>query len=526
MDTEVRFGVEYETLIKIKNSEMWNSKLSSATIQNASEINDNTTYKYKYKYNDYDNSQLVKRQTLTSFYNDIAQYFKNTTDYKNRVIPTFKRKFVNYYDFWDGWSKRNNTGTRGLSWEVTSDCSVVDYNTNNVEEVIQNIEIVSPPLSFEEFDFTVLKNVIDKVLPVPIPKRISTKGRPTLPPIAPPRHPPPLQGDPMFEYYGNATCSNHVHISIPCAPNEYAAFLIKLYMAWWYFEDVFFMLCGKKRRANGYTRSLDSHIRSTYNSVSETFFETMFNDGPDAVFSLTSLDNSEVFKLQDSNYLLVHSLFQNDRYCALNVNTNIETIECRLKEWSKTDDLIQWIKLLHAFYLSVRDHPGVWEYYADYPDKKLFLYLQKDRFISNTHIVKNSNNNTLDDDAFEHRYGLQNQLRLYKQCFDELCNFIRKDGTNDNEVNEVLTYWRNKLYENANMVDINSQVYALTQSSYPTQQGGSGTRTHVSYQNKTYKVFLTKANKKYINQNRKKVFLETIRNKYRYVTDRSREYRS
>jgi hypothetical protein len=76
------------------------------------------------------------------------------------------------------------------------------------------------------------------------------------------------------------------------------------------------------------------------------------------------------------------------------------------------------------------------------------------------------------------------------------------------------------------MVDINSQVYALTQSSYPAQQGGSGTRTHVSYQNKTYKVFLTKANKKYINQNRKKVFLETIRNKYRYVTDRSREYRS
>jgi hypothetical protein len=98
-------------------------------------------------------------------------------------------------------------------------------------------------------------------------------------------------------------------------------------------------------------------------------------------------------------------------------------------------------------------------------------------------------------------------------CFEAFYEFMNEMT---DESKDILTYWRAKFNKHLNIVILNSIAHPVSGNSYPVIGGKQ--QTHISYQNKTYKVFLTKSNnKKYINQNRKRVFLETIRNKYRYA---------
>ena len=163
------------------------------------------------------------------------------------------------------------------------------------------IEIVSPPLTFDEKGESALKNVMNNVIPC---KDV-------------------YKDDAKLEYWNNENTSNHIHLSCMDIPKNinYIAIpsnLVKVCLAWWYFEPVFFHMCDSSRRDNKFCIPLRKILLSRLdrNRLGRNFtrYELFFIGLTETDFS--SLENVVKF-FQGVTY--------NDRYAALNLHNLITT---------------------------------------------------------------------------------------------------------------------------------------------------------------------------------------------------------
>ena len=216
-----------------------------------------------------------------------------------------------------------------FKWQIVQDFTV-HFTEEPLEQILSNekadyihieeIEIISPPLSIIH-DNDVIPFMLHEVFPC-------NKG---------------------IIYFRNNTTSNHVHMT--CGAHfKKTEVVLKICMAWLYFENVFMMLVESNRRNN------------------------------DACASLQSIQKIESLKTEKETGLTIQRIFDiftQDFSYKKNVSLNIEnligtlgTIECRLKEASKdAKDLMMWVYLLGVFYTRCIEND-----LYDNDDKSIFTF--------------------------------------------------------------------------------------------------------------------------------------------------------
>lgn len=279
----------------------------------------------------------------------------------------------------DGWlgktgnnSSNANTGMKGNAWAITPDSSVVwckkektDANSSpcqpmvvyeslnhfilqehsngmnmvqpNVLQIspqhtLEHVEIVSPPLTKQDIENGIL-SYVDGIM--------SANGK--------------------LSYYNNEKTSNHVHMSFNngCgnvllkSPES----LLKVCMAWWYFEPIFMLLCGHWRRENEYAQGMRSILYDYFadpNVAKDMMTQLNEENFLDRLADIDLLTDEDLIYMGEDEYServyiqtimnSIITLFQGDiterssRYAALNLlnltNDGIGTIEVRIKQGS------------------------------------------------------------------------------------------------------------------------------------------------------------------------------------------------
>ena len=255
------------------------------------------------------------------------------------------------------------------AWIITSDRSV-QYMIDEDEEydpfyttfesirfplpkpnyIISGIEIISPILSFNDIADAqcLLRQVIDRE----------------------------LLYNGTFTYLNNPSTSNHVHFSLGNAFQD-PTNLLKLVMAWWYFEPLIMLTIGHWRRSNTFCKSLRRKMMEKLNSAEIEDMETL-----QLLFIMLGTKNFDLKKLIERFFTspsynggaydpppaydlqertpefyrtCIIKFFQGrDRYAALNLlnllRGGIGTVEVRVKQGSSSGEenslFIQWIAFL------------------------------------------------------------------------------------------------------------------------------------------------------------------------------------
>lgn len=315
---QLRFGFEYETLVEVHPTYIGTFRNVLALVKHECELHGSQL-----------NPNTMQRMALAALFNLMGgDMFRIALKYHGDVYDTIHLVHVllNHGD-------RIAAADPGRSWVVTHDGSVegnIDLydtfeNHRTVDRsggyLLQNMEIVSPILSWKM---------------VHRERFVSTFRTMT------------LNGG--LKYWNNPTTSNHVHIS--CLDEfKKPGNIVKLAMAWWYFEMFFMSLVGEWRHVNKYCKTKHASMVERFGSDNA---RTLFHD--------ITLSNHESFinqafgKRPDAAVDLVEviAFFQADRYEAFNLMNlpKLGTIEVRLKHGSS--DPIEnhmWIKLLGVFAL-------------------------------------------------------------------------------------------------------------------------------------------------------------------------------
>lgn len=300
-----------------------------------------------------------------------------------------------------------NSGMNEQAWNITPDSSVVwckqeDMHDDNVcpsvvyeslekyamyqyqsitgispSQLLEKIEVVSPPLNMNDIGKGILYDI----------NSIMTANNKLI-------------------YVNNEKTSNHVHMSFDDGKGNLLLTspesLIKVCIAWWYFEPIFMLLCGHWRRANEYAEGMRSIVYNYFTNpleakdLMETIDDETFLDKLREIDLLTDEDLmymgdddfSEKLYIQTIMNSII-SFFQGDindrssRYAALNMlnmtNNGIGTIEVRIKQGSNDPkENSNFILLLTDFFKNVLSREVVTKRYlmdknvmnADYREQK------------------------------------------------------------------------------------------------------------------------------------------------------------
>lgn len=259
----------------------------------------------------------------TPNYNDEPIYVKPLLPYK---ITTNKKK-------------------QSFFWTITSDNSVqkemceppfyqnhkelsdYKYNINNCpNNIIEFIEIVSPIISWKNICCS-QDNIIMKTL-----NEI-------------------INCNDIFDYWHNKRTSAHVHISRGVSfMNEKN--IVKICMAWWYFEPIILTFVEKWRRTTEYAKHMndlivpmsDENKQFLFRDLNETNYKKIFNR-----LQIKYPSEKELSWLE--KIIFVFQSF--NKYSALNLlNINkINTVEIRIKEGTTNLDNIVLFMKFFAYFL-------------------------------------------------------------------------------------------------------------------------------------------------------------------------------
>jgi hypothetical protein len=271
----------------------------------------------------------------------------------------------------------------------------------------------------------------------------------------------------QFRQWHSDATSNHVHLSYD-NPSFFRnpARLLKVCMAYWYFEPVLLMLCRHTRRSNDYCWSLRQFLKGKIMSDSDyamhvefgsklyltAMSRDRFKEVYHKIFHTATITNyASILKdlgLSD-DYQSIAYLFQHLEYrtSALNLTNLVPggtgTIEIRIKHGSAdTTENKMWIHLLaNMFYVAFTDTKLISERWDDkFINSAWDLY---DQLASQTHWTKSTSLHINSDIAS----NLQNVLQIMERyCPDK----------------KVWTYWMNTLTNTHTICNVSSRDAACT----------------------------------------------------------------
>ena len=396
-----RVGLEYEALIKVTDKTLWDNfgLANDENVWNASGnpgVNEaevkyvitylksrGTTYdevcKSISKFRKKSTPSLIKRNILCKLFNEQIINNKSSVDNKHwfQVADGYKKQVCQGPPLSVTPPALTDDIDNKFTWVITHDSSVVEEDETEQVQLLQNMEMVSPPLkvveSWDNISFmisNVFKNEMAWVS----------------------RH--------------NIKTSNHVHFTL-CDPTYVnhptkpiwiykPEALYDMCMAWWHFEPVFMMLCADRRRSNHFCASMhrsiiDRHEEESFGSngnpadylykiftanndehghkmdavlreltpttkqFKRQLEEAWYADGDFFNAADVNNENSALYKLMQIIYFFQgHPGEHDSRYASLNLLntiTHVTTIESRLYEGS-TDPkaVMSWINLVVLFF--------------------------------------------------------------------------------------------------------------------------------------------------------------------------------
>jgi hypothetical protein len=292
--------------------------------------------------------KFIPRLVLASMYN--AQAKRKLFFMNNKVSTSDCEGVPVNLDTSDIIQQRTNSyrSPEQKIWRIVDDSSVTHESRNilygttsdflagniveSIPELVEQIEIVSPILSYSDFSTprSSFNRIMNDVFPV--------KG---------------------LRYWNNEKTSNHVHISyddpelIQPSPNK-TEFISKVCIAWWWFEPVWMSFVTSWRKNNRYCREMRKiAIMDAFGTIQKS------------VKRLKKGLNKDLVQL----YMLIH-MFQGDigdkgtRYAAFNllnmVEGGIQTVEVRIKQGSTdANENRMFMMLLAHFFHAVLSSPSV-----------------------------------------------------------------------------------------------------------------------------------------------------------------------
>jgi gamma-glutamylcyclotransferase (GGCT)/AIG2-like uncharacterized protein YtfP len=266
------------------------------------------------------------------------------------------------------------------------------------KHTVEGVEIVSPPLIVDNSN-TIETNI--GALMNMITAYEETQTQSSTPPTQ--NGQPQASKKPELTFFNCKKTSNHVHISF--AADKTSDFplpiwvtdpkqLVKICMAWWYFEPVFFMLCGYWRRSNDYAKGMarimeekysDELRKTIFTDITAAKFFEKYNEiygdelriNADKVAKLSAKSGTEkisekyetidfkrfansdnLLKLMKIIYFFQgHPGDRSARYAGLNLLntiTKVGTVEVRIKQGTTDQtEIVNWIRLIEAFFRKV-----------------------------------------------------------------------------------------------------------------------------------------------------------------------------
>ena len=432
MSYTTRFGLEYETLIHVKDVTDPNKSLKKHLLLDQTTYNPTPDYLANalvfLKQRKTGHHGCFRKGTATSTLhrNVLARLYNDKLFTDNQAEITDNKKFFKVTDGYKmdpcmppggpsgGWKTTfgKELDTK-YTWIVTQDSSVVydtvaetvkpkyykKYTVNESkdvsndepipENVVEGVEIVSPPLMLADID-TSLNTIFTQV----------------------------LKDDDYMDYFNNKKTSNHLHISlsrgdIPIWVDD-SSQLLKICMGWWYYEPIFYMLCGWWRRNNDYAGAMNEIMHDKYKNEE---IKNIFYDGDRAIEGLKKLSpafkkkvedalkqkkktfkgfNLERFRDEDPTkqqkkldnlFELLELIFifqghpgdHSSRYAGLNLLntvTSVGTVEVRIKHGTTDyEEIKQWITLMTTFFNYLLNQDKTINNYVDENIKKSCYYI-------------------------------------------------------------------------------------------------------------------------------------------------------
>lgn len=444
-----KFGFEYECFIEIDNAYfifLLNQLLSKQLTfnytdefsPNDSRSNSQSQSKTKSKEHyteeelfwrlvrrDDDSISNVATTEKNQFERFLIASFLNTIDpeIQFQVAPRYAKTPVNIFALF----QHKKIPSKTHYWSITSDSSVKKelcknpfyknsddkkrYNINNCDKIIENIELVSPIIKWDEIKHSEDdKNLIGRTLNTIIP----CKG--------------------VFDFWHNHKTSNHVHISKDNAFQEERN-VIKICLAWWYFEPLFLSFVKTWRSTSEYAKSMNKIIEKTTSDKKSR--EAIFMNLNDENFKDVLPYNNQLTFFEN-----IFNVFQGisrggkyDRNAGLNLLNlpTVSTIEIRLKEGStNTYDINMYIKFFAYFFDAVCRKKAI---------SSLLNHFEKLRYWS----VKTSGR------------------KCYLQdMWNSLFVFMKRNDTYENDFIKVFDYWKEKHNDTCKSSKLNNTYSKLT----------------------------------------------------------------
>lgn len=421
-----KFGFEYECFIEVK-SEYVNFILEQL-LSKKIDFNYLNDYLPKNSYSNSDSNsdseeemfwRIVRRDDTDSIDMSNAKTriqrfliasFLNTVDpeYQFKVSPKYSQEPIHIFPLFP----HNQVPKKIVYWSITSDSSVKKdmcenpfyknssdgktFTIKNCEKIIDFIEFVSPILKWDD-----IKSNDDKtnVIGYTLNKILPCKGE--------------------FDYLHNNKTSNHVHISRANSFQEENN-VVKICIAWWYFEPIILSFVKKWRYNSEYAKSLNTIIENTIKNkkMREYIFFNLNEDNFKQVLPYDDGLNffTNIFNLfQGINYKSGKG--KHDRNAGLNLLNlpYVPTVEIRLKEGSTNNyDITMFIKFLAYFLDAICKNKSITTKLND-AEKIQFWYVKKS---GRKHFMK---------DMWNHLFKFMNRKDYYE-----------KDFLN------VFGYWKNK----------------------------------------------------------------------------------
>ncbi len=269
------------------------------------------------------------------------------------------------------YSKKPHSPSSGKQrvWAVTKDSSVyqdgvIDYY-EGMKDVLQNTVDIDKP------DKDNLLNFTEIVSPILSLQDLTNNGyfQQIMGEYMSVKH--------MLRYWNCNRTSNHVHMSYddPLFHANKPAIMVKLCMAWLYFEPVIMLLMGHWRRDNKYCEPMRHKMKLKLTTKVPEFFMQMtsenYMDYLDALLEGIDMRNDPQQHVINA---LIH-FFQGSmddtstRYSALNLMNlwkgGIQTVECRIKQGSSdVEENMMYMKFLADFVHNVLDRDDVAKQYG------------------------------------------------------------------------------------------------------------------------------------------------------------------
>lgn len=261
---------------------------------------------------------------------------------------------------------------------------------NDNYTLVDNMEVVSPPFKLEDGPISI-KGIND------VFKIMNGIGTPLV-------------------FFHNETTSQHIHYSFPELANSHN--VLKLCLAWWWFEPVIMSLVSQLRRNNSmYCAPLRKITHSKCGADNPVADAAMFSDPNLVFYALTrTTDPVGIMEGMSKPTVLesILAMFQGDesgkvsRYCALNLLNlpgKLGTVEVRIKHGSNdVDELYAFVRFFYEFIQQALERPVTYFsersallqslYAADYYNNKSAFQIAKNALYEFLNIVPTSDEAT------------------------------------------------------------------------------------------------------------------------------------